>query len=277
MRAWWSQPIISRPPPPILQPYRSASGHAGAAPLHAGTVQSQHRQHSARLRAPVHAAVYASAACLHSASSLLVKRLSVSSATCMRRTSSSPSPSIISPASSSTEFSVRAISATVAGRRRSLRRAAAPPSGPRGSRQSRSLVRVADEMRDWPRATSIDSLTEETREFRAALPATRELDTVAGKLLLAHGLGRDDMTRVTDRRSLEFHDLRDFGIRRRDAAVDFCGHTHQRCGRSESAASPWSTPVLKADDTPCFGARSGRLRPVVRSRRRPGAGGRARG
>jgi predicted phosphodiesterase len=111
---------------------------------------------------------------------------------------------------------------------------------------------VAGEMRDWPGATSIDALSQETRSFLEQLPATQRLDTAAGPLLLAHGLGGHDMTRVTDRRGLEFHDLAEFGI---DAGIRIHvgGHTHERWAERIGRLTMINAGTLKASDTPCFG------------------------
>jgi predicted phosphodiesterase len=82
-------------------------------------------------------------------------------------------------------------------------------------------------MRDLPDATR--SMSDETRTWLAALPATLRIETVAGPLLLAHGLGQNDMIGVSDRYSVAFHldELSDFGIDR-DIAIHVSGHSHQR-------------------------------------------------
>lgn len=53
-----------------------------------------------------------------------------------------------------------------------------------------------DEMRDLPGATDSHDLDAADRDYLAGLPATVELATVAGPLLLCHGLGSDDMATV---------------------------------------------------------------------------------
>jgi predicted phosphodiesterase len=52
---------------------------------------------------------------------------------------------------------------------------------------------LAGEARDLPEATAIDEVSRETRAYLSALPKTREFQTVAGRLLLCHGLGEYDM------------------------------------------------------------------------------------
>jgi len=53
-----------------------------------------------------------------------------------------------------------------------------------------------EEMRDLPDATDPHDLDQADRDFLASLPATVDLPTVAGPLLLCHGIGGDDMAVV---------------------------------------------------------------------------------
>lgn len=48
-----------------------------------------------------------------------------------------------------------------------------------------------------PGAAPRESVTSQTRDFLLALPPTREFTTVAGPLLLCHGLGDNDMAKLT--------------------------------------------------------------------------------
>jgi predicted phosphodiesterase len=48
-------------------------------------------------------------------------------------------------------------------------------------------------MRDFPNATFLDEVSPASREYLRSLPATREVETPEGTLLLCHGLGPDDM------------------------------------------------------------------------------------
>jgi predicted phosphodiesterase len=84
-------------------------------------------------------------------------------------------------------------------------------------------------MRDLPHATQ--SMSDETREYLSRLPPTMRLETISGPLLLAHGLGREDMIGVSDRYSLGFHfdgrwDQR-LGVDP-DIAIHVSGHSHER-------------------------------------------------
>jgi predicted phosphodiesterase len=88
---------------------------------------------------------------------------------------------------------------------------------------------VNGQMRELPDATQ--KLSGETREYLAQLPPTMRIETVAGPLLLAHGLGRDDMLGVSDRYSLGFHFDGRWDRRLEidpDIAIHVSGHSHQR-------------------------------------------------
>jgi predicted phosphodiesterase len=94
---------------------------------------------------------------------------------------------------------------------------------------------LSGEMRELPDAHPVAQLSSASRAFLSALPATRELATAAGQLLLCHGLGEDDMmglhpddddflvkVNVPLQRLLENH--------RFDIVVN--GHTHRRMVRT---------------------------------------------
>jgi predicted phosphodiesterase len=118
---------------------------------------------------------------------------------------------------------------------------------------------VAGEMRDLPRATR--DVSDRTRRYLTQLPATRRLETVAGPLLLAHGLGANDMLNVGDRFSLHFHvDTHGPELRpdRRleipaDIKIHVGGHTHRRWAEQIGCLLMINAGTLRADDTPCFG------------------------
>ena len=52
---------------------------------------------------------------------------------------------------------------------------------------------LSDEARDLPDATPLAAVSDEARAFLSTLPKLREYQTVAGPLLLCHGLGEYDM------------------------------------------------------------------------------------
>jgi len=83
------------------------------------------------------------------------------------------------------------------------------------------------DMRMLPDATS--SAHPSTHRFLETLPATRRLQTIAGELLLCHGVGSDDMMRLTP-------DSFGYGLQvalepmkeRADVPLVVCGHGHVR-------------------------------------------------
>lgn len=90
-------------------------------------------------------------------------------------------------------------------------------------------------MRDLPDATPRSSLASSSVELLAALPATLELETARGTLLLCHGMGDDDMHGVKphdDGYALEVHDALQAVIRASRTAVVVAGHTHERMART---------------------------------------------
>ena len=96
---------------------------------------------------------------------------------------------------------------------------------------------------ELPMATRREELDDagETWAFLAALPATRRFDTVAGSLLLCHGVGDDDMALLRDfddGYALESNDALQRLLSSTGApAFVACGHTHRRMCAG-SAARP---------------------------------------
>jgi predicted phosphodiesterase len=118
----------------------------------------------------------------------------------------------------------------------------------------------AGELRDLPRAHSLDALDDATARFFAALPATLRLDTVAGPLLLCHAFGEDDMVSVD--KILDY--APDEAMRRweldrllqkipGDVALVVCGHSHHRGVRRVGAVTKIDAGTLHFADAPGFG------------------------
>ena len=93
---------------------------------------------------------------------------------------------------------------------------------------------LAREMRDLPDATPLLTLPAATERWLTSLPVTRRLATIAGDLLLCHGLGEHDMAGVKPwdegyalEYNFELHTLQ------RDPALQLVvnGHTHLRMVR----------------------------------------------
>jgi len=114
---------------------------------------------------------------------------------------------------------------------------------------------IAGQMRDLPDATSSDEISSESRAFLATLPRTREYETVAGRLLLCHGLGEDDMAGVRPE---------DYGYALEsnlallrlmlEAKYRFVvnGHTHHRMVRSFGHLTIINAGTLYHEHQPCF-------------------------
>ncbi len=115
---------------------------------------------------------------------------------------------------------------------------------------------LVDDMRDLPGAHSKDQVSAETTRRVAALPATRVLETVAGPVLLCHGLGDDDMgavepwetevdlmTNISLRRLLHQHTERFF----------LNGHSHRRLVRRIEGRLLINAGTLYRDHQPSFG------------------------
>ena len=93
-------------------------------------------------------------------------------------------------------------------------------------------------------------------EYLASLPATRELSTSDGTLLLCHGLGADDMAGVRPddfgyalRSNDTLHSLVAAGRFRYVVA----GHTHHRMVRHFDGLTIVNAGTLYRDHDPCFG------------------------
>jgi putative phosphoesterase len=114
---------------------------------------------------------------------------------------------------------------------------------------------LSGEMRHRPDATPLDALSEGARRFLESLPQSMELETAAGRLLLCHGVGDDDMA------ALEPHTagyalqaiptLRELMLRR---DLDLClgGHTHVRMVRRFQGLVAINPGTLLRDHEPGF-------------------------
>jgi predicted phosphodiesterase len=110
------------------------------------------------------------------------------------------------------------------------------------------------EMRDLPEATTAAELDADAAALLSRLPGTARLDTVAGPLLLCHGLGEDDLASL-----LPEHDGRAIADNRAlasllatDLAVVVSGHTHRRMVRSFGALTLVNAGTLRRADGPSF-------------------------
>jgi len=112
---------------------------------------------------------------------------------------------------------------------------------------------LANQMRSLDDATQ--SLSDDARAWIATLPRTRTLDTVAGPLLLCHGVGEDDMVRLIPECSE--YDLQHNAALQRILAADEVrvmvgGHTHRRMVRRIGALTAINPGTLYRGYDPCF-------------------------
>lgn len=114
---------------------------------------------------------------------------------------------------------------------------------------------LADEMRSLADVTPRESLEPEHLAWLRTLPPTLRLPTVAGSLLLCHGVADDDMAVLradTGGYALqELGALRDLMV---DPTVDFMlgGHTHERMVRRFQGLTVINPGTLHRDDEPGF-------------------------
>lgn len=119
------------------------------------------------------------------------------------------------------------------------------------------------EMRDLPGATDRDELSSESARFLAALPATIELHSPAGMVLLCHGLGADDMAGVRPYdHGLALDENEALQKLLHDARYRYVisGHTHRPMVRTIAGLTIINAGTLLGAHNPCcsivdFGAR----------------------
>lgn len=92
-----------------------------------------------------------------------------------------------------------------------------------------------NEMRDLANVTSIDDISESSYQFIQSLPVSRIISTSLGKLMLCHGLGKNDMAKTTPddygyaiESNVPLQEL----IQRHEYSLVICGHHHQRMVRN---------------------------------------------
>lgn len=108
--------------------------------------------------------------------------------------------------------------------------------------------------RTLPHAHIADDVSDAAREYLAQLPPTRALDTVAGSLLLCHGVGDDDMIRLlTDDAPSA---LAENDALQKVLASGFdlmvCGHTHRPMVRTLFGLVVINAGTLHYGDNPGF-------------------------
>ncbi|MEM9540808.1 MAG: metallophosphoesterase family protein [Cyanobacteria bacterium P01_E01_bin.42] len=114
---------------------------------------------------------------------------------------------------------------------------------------------LGEEMRDLPDATQVTDVSEQSYHFLANLPPTQAFSTVAGPLLLCHGIGDRDMVRLLPddwgyalESNFELQDLID--SHQYNFAIN--GHTHRRMVRQFEHLTIINAGTLKSSHQPCF-------------------------
>ena len=107
-----------------------------------------------------------------------------------------------------------------------------------------------DQMRELPGAVLLSSLRVEAVEFLRALPRTLTFDTAHGPLLLCHGVGANDMNKLTPDDygyALECNDELQALMRAGQYRFGVGGHTHQRMARRFGPLT-WINPGALVDE-----------------------------
>lgn len=114
---------------------------------------------------------------------------------------------------------------------------------------------VTNRVRDLPNVHFLDRLSNRAVDFFQSLPPTRTIDTPAGKLLLCHGVGADDMQRLgpDDEGYALTSNLELQTLLTQDFAIAVGGHTHQRMDRTFGSLRFINAGTLLHSHDPCFG------------------------
>lgn len=114
---------------------------------------------------------------------------------------------------------------------------------------------LTDQLRTLRHATDRRALGRDTLAWLSSLRPLQRVDTAAGEVLLGHGLGSQDMVRVTDDNPL--HVDRDdptfarFFGEAAGCAFALGGHTHRRMVRPLGDVTLVNAGTLVPDDDPC--------------------------
>lgn len=110
-------------------------------------------------------------------------------------------------------------------------------------------------VRNLPEATALDRLKGESRRMLANLPETIELETVRGRALLCHGLGANDMAKVTPDDhgyALDSNDDLQSLIRSGSFRWVLNGHSHRHMVRHFGDVTIINAGTLLRHHQPCF-------------------------
>jgi len=114
---------------------------------------------------------------------------------------------------------------------------------------------LAGQMRDLRNATPIEIVEPNCRVYLEGLPLVRKYQTIAGGLLLCHGLGKNDMAKVApDDFGYAIENNADLQQLIQDDNYKFVinGHSHRRMVRSFGYLTIINAGTLRRDHDPCF-------------------------
>lgn len=113
---------------------------------------------------------------------------------------------------------------------------------------------LQEELRDLPYANRLSELSDQAATFIRTLPATAELDTVGGLVLLCHGLADNDMAGVYPEHlpadltaNAPLQEL----LRSARYSYVINGHTHRRMVRRVGTLTIVNAGTLLESDAPC--------------------------
>ncbi len=114
---------------------------------------------------------------------------------------------------------------------------------------------LAGQMRSLDDATPPTVLSDDNRRWLQSLPRVRHLSTVAGPLLLCHGVAKDDMAVLKpDTRGYALQSIDALRALMSDQRVHFMlgGHTHERMVRQFQGLTVINPGTLRRGDEPGF-------------------------
>lgn len=112
-----------------------------------------------------------------------------------------------------------------------------------------------DGFRDWPGVTDLNDISPENLEMIKSLPATIRINTPCGRMLLCHGLGKNDMARLHPfdmGYAIEVNEDLQILLAENRYKYVVSGHTHHRMFRKFGPMTFVNAGTLKRDCSPVF-------------------------
>ncbi len=110
-------------------------------------------------------------------------------------------------------------------------------------------------MRDSSKATQWSDISDTSHTFMRSLPSTKVIETINGRLLLCHGLGENDMQRLTPDDygyALQVIDELHSLIDKQEYKFVVNGHTHRRMVRKFENLTIINAGTLSTKHEPCI-------------------------